>query len=120
MGCILAELFTGRVLFQNESVPTMLARIAGIVGPFPRSLLDKARHAPRFFTRQQGLPFLYLLLYILSENDCTVIYERTEAPGQVLYIYPKRCKLHHRVPTQDEMFLDFISQLLTIDPDKRS
>ena len=55
LGCILPELLSGYVLFQNESIATMLARITGILGAFPTSVLDRARHAPRYFTRQRGL-----------------------------------------------------------------
>lgn len=36
LGAVVAELLTGYVLFQNESISTMLARITGILGPFPR------------------------------------------------------------------------------------
>ncbi len=32
LGCIMAELWTGRVLFQNDSVQTMLARMIGVIG----------------------------------------------------------------------------------------
>ena len=32
LGCILAELWTGRVLFQNDSLATLLARVVGILG----------------------------------------------------------------------------------------
>lgn len=32
LGAVLAELYTGYVLFQNDSIQTMLARIGGIVG----------------------------------------------------------------------------------------
>ncbi len=53
LGCILAELFTGYVLFQvptdcflsyfvqNNSVATLLARVMGIIGPVKESLLKK-------------------------------------------------------------------------------
>jgi serine/threonine protein kinase len=34
LGCILAELWTGKVLFHNDSIQTMLARIQAICGPF--------------------------------------------------------------------------------------
>ena len=46
LGCIVAELWTGRVLFQNDSVQSMLARIAGIVGPFPEG---NPRPLPPFY-----------------------------------------------------------------------
>ena len=45
LGAIIAELFTGDVLFQNDSVAAMLARIIGIVGPFPLEMLERGRHA---------------------------------------------------------------------------
>ena len=41
LGAILAELFTGYVLFQNDSVPAMLARIASIVGVEAKQRADK-------------------------------------------------------------------------------
>ncbi len=34
-----------QVLFQNDSVAAMLARIVGIVGPFPQDMLERGRHA---------------------------------------------------------------------------
>ena len=56
----------------------------------------------------------------MSSCPRTVIYERTEYPGEVIYIYPKSCKLSHRAGTNDEYFLDFVRCLLTLDPDQRS
>ena len=45
LGAILAELLTGYVLFQNDSVAAMLARISAIVGPFPETILARGRHS---------------------------------------------------------------------------
>ena len=39
LGCILAELWTGRVLFQNDSLATLLARVVGILGGIEENLL---------------------------------------------------------------------------------
>lgn len=39
LGCILAELFTGYVLFQNESIQALLARVLGIIGPIPEHMM---------------------------------------------------------------------------------
>ena len=41
LGCILAELHTGEVLFQNDSLPSLLARCVGILGPFDPELLAR-------------------------------------------------------------------------------
>jgi len=49
-GAVLAEMLTGYVLFQNDSIPTMLARIVGILGPFPDHLLRAGKETPNYFT----------------------------------------------------------------------
>lgn len=43
IGAVLAELHTGYVLFQNDSVPTMLSRITGIMGPFEKHVLARGK-----------------------------------------------------------------------------
>merc|ERR1719375_1495506 len=55
LGCVIAELWTGYVLFQNDSVQSLLARIAGIVGPFPASMLAVGRFVPQYFTQDGQL-----------------------------------------------------------------
>ena len=101
LGAILTELFSGRVLFHNDSISTMMARIVAICGPFPDYMLQRARYSNRFFTRQG------------------VLFERNKQSGQISYLYPKRTKLKHRVGTDDALFLDFATQLLHLDPHKR-
>lgn len=48
-GAVLAEMLTGYVLFQNDSLPTMLARITGILGPFPEHVLHAGKETSSFF-----------------------------------------------------------------------
>ncbi len=75
LGCILAELWTGNVLFQNDTVQGLLARVEkitkfiiffyyefifkfqviGIIGPFPERLFKEARLVQNFFTRERLL-----------------------------------------------------------------
>ena len=49
LGCILAELCTGVVLLQNDSIATLLARVVGMSGPLPARMLA-GRYAHRYFT----------------------------------------------------------------------
>lgn len=42
LGCILSELYTGDVLFQNDSVQTMLARMVGVKGKLARTAVGLA------------------------------------------------------------------------------
>ena len=47
-----AELaWLGWLSMQNESVPTMLARLEGILGPIPRWMLHRGRYAHKYFLR---------------------------------------------------------------------
>lgn len=108
VGAVLAELHTGYVLFQNDSVPTMLARIAAVLGKFPDEMLKNGRESPKFFTVSG------------------VVYERNEAGFSL--VYPKRTTLRSRLhltppplrlTTDEAEFLDFTKWLLEVHPDKR-
>lgn len=99
LGCILAELWTGRVIFQNESLVTLLSKQIGVVGltPSDREYLKAAPLGDELFSKQG-------ILYD-EKND--------------LYIYPKRTTLKKRLQTEDELFLSFVQSLLTFNPAKR-
>ena len=99
LGAILAELLTGYVLFQNDSVAAMLARISSIVGPFPETMLLRGRHAHKYFV--DGM-----------------VYER-DRTGLPYLLRPKATSLAARTHTDDELFLSFVGSLLQIDPDER-
>ena len=67
LGTILAELATGTVLFENENVPTMLARMAAILGPFQRQagFLATGKETHKYFTNTMGTPRLPVLVVFL-------------------------------------------------------
>jgi serine/threonine protein kinase len=78
-GCIVAELFTGRVLFQNDSVPSLLARVIGILGIFPENMLLHGRDVPRYFTANH------------------VLYEKAEDRQGFILLQPKNSSLRNRL-----------------------
>ncbi|XWS60802.1 hypothetical protein CRYUN_Cryun07bG0068600 [Craigia yunnanensis] len=55
LGCILAELCTGNVLFQNDSPATLLSRVIGIIGPIEQDMLAKGRDTCKYFTKNHML-----------------------------------------------------------------
>ncbi|KAF4671651.1 hypothetical protein FOL47_001388 [Perkinsus chesapeaki] len=55
LGCIVAELWTSTVLFQNDSVQSLLARVVGIIGPFPEHMMQLGKLIPRYFTRDRQI-----------------------------------------------------------------
>lgn len=101
LGCILAELCSGNVLFQNESSATLLARIIGIVGPIDTEMLDMGHNTLKYFTKD------YML------------YEQNQDTNRLEFLMPKKSSLRHRLSMGDEGFLDFVSYLLEINPKKR-
>mmetsp|Transcript_2405 Transcript_2405/g.4401 ORF Transcript_2405/g.4401 Transcript_2405/m.4401 type:complete len:734 (-) Transcript_2405:69-2270(-) len=107
LGCIIAELWTGYVLFQNDSVQSLLARILGIVGEFPYHLMTRGKYVPQYFTQDGQL------------------YQEIEGPpcpdrGRRLHLLvPKKSSLRQRMRTEDEVFLDFLEKLLQLEPSKR-
>eukprot|EP00418_Pyrodinium_bahamense_P077087 CAMPEP_0179072092 /NCGR_PEP_ID=MMETSP0796-20121207/31875_1 /TAXON_ID=73915 /ORGANISM="Pyrodinium bahamense, Strain pbaha01" /LENGTH=691 /DNA_ID=CAMNT_0020769239 /DNA_START=83 /DNA_END=2158 /DNA_ORIENTATION=- len=107
LGCIVAELWTGYVLFQNDSVQSLLARILGIIGPFPGHLMMRGRHVPQYFTQDGQL---------YQEIDGPSCPER----GRRLHLLvPKRTSLTQRMRSDCPEFLDFLERLLQLDPSRR-
>jgi serine/threonine protein kinase len=102
LGAILPELMTGQVLFHNHSVAGMLARIAGICGPFAESMLHSGRHSCRFVTTHG------------------VFYEVSQETGELLFHFPACQPLRSMdLGSSDPLFIDFVEKCLTIDYLKR-
>lgn len=55
LGCILAELHTGSVLFQSDTIQGVLARFIGIIGPFPEWMFEEGKLVYKFFTKEKIL-----------------------------------------------------------------
>ncbi|KAF5806023.1 putative dual-specificity kinase CMGC-DYRK-PRP4 family [Helianthus annuus] len=101
LGCILAELCTGNVLFQNDSPATLLARVIGVISPIGQDMLAKGRDTYKYFSKNH------------------MLYERNQDTNRLEYLIPKKTSLRHRLPMGDEGFIDFVSYLLEINPKKR-
>lgn len=112
MGCVLAEMLTGYVLFQNDSVQTMLARIQGILGAFPESLLTRGKDTHKYMTEES---VIYERVRVMVDPD-------TEPLVRYLMVYPKRSCLRKRLHLrrrESEEFVDFLAKLLMLDSEKR-
>ncbi|GAB2293218.1 hypothetical protein Dimus_027426 [Dionaea muscipula] len=101
LGCILAELCTGNVLFQNDSPATLLARVIGIIGPIDQDMLAKGRDTYKYITKNH------------------MLYERNQETNRLEYLIPKKTSLRHRLPMGDQGFVDFVAYLLEVNPRKR-
>ena len=127
LGCILAELWTGNVIFQNDSVQGLLARVIDIIGPFPEKMVRNAKLFSNFFTKE-GLIYQEHGDDDKSKQNSHSIsdysYRQSKKANmneilKVQILIPKRTNLKARLKTEDANFLDFIRWLLEVDPDKR-
>ena len=57
LGCVLVEQFTGNVLFANDSVQTILARMISVLGPFPERMLQEGTDVDKYFTEDRRAVF---------------------------------------------------------------
>jgi serine/threonine protein kinase len=136
LGCVVAEMFTGEVTFQNDSVVSMLSRIEAICGPFPRSMIVQGRQSGRFFTK---CSLLFERVSKSDDDDDDSDSSEADAPAQHFDIFQaKKTTLSARLgfapdlmedydagksmtqeQTKQANFVDFCRQMLTVDPDRR-
>jgi serine/threonine protein kinase len=141
LGCVVAEMFTGDVTFQNDSIVSMLSRIEAFRGSFPRHMIAQGRECGRFFTKS-GL--LYEVVGQSDEEGPSITPpapddEESDCDTEVEFdiFQPKNTQLSSRlgfdadlmddygekdIPMErkiEQMFTDFVAKLLTIDPDGR-
>uniref|UniRef100_K3WB66 Protein kinase domain-containing protein n=1 Tax=Globisporangium ultimum (strain ATCC 200006 / CBS 805.95 / DAOM BR144) TaxID=431595 RepID=K3WB66_GLOUD len=100
-GCVLAELFTGEVLFKNDSEQTLLARIIAAVGPIPSTLLEERDDLVDQFRENE---------FFTVDHDGNGIL--ADAPLRMP-------SLEQAVQASDKLFVDFLRSLLRIDPSTR-
>ena len=144
LGCVVAEMYTGEVTFQNDSIVSMLSRIEAICGTFPSHMIAQGRQSGRFFTKC-GLLFEKLASdehehedsqsetsdddddtscdrrkkYVdLFQPKVTCLSSRLGFSSSLMRRYNSNAKLS-KDEKQQAVFTDFIQKLLTIDPDKR-
>ncbi|CAM9436365.1 unnamed protein product [Lampetra fluviatilis] len=95
LGCTVAELVTGRELFQSDSRDDHLPCCMEILGLPPRCMMDAAPDGMHYFDRV-GMMF------------CPV---KRRVPGSL--------SLHGALNSHDPKFVDFVSSCLRWDPDCR-
>ncbi|KAK6933008.1 Protein kinase domain [Dillenia turbinata] len=101
LGCILAELSSGEVLFPNEALVMILARMIGLLGPIDMEMLVKGQETHKYFTKEYDL------------------YHINEETNQVEYIFPEESSLDHHLRVSDSGFIDFVHDLLEMNPERR-
>ncbi|CAI9091720.1 OLC1v1026819C1 [Oldenlandia corymbosa var. corymbosa] len=58
LGCILAELYSGEVLFPNEAIALILARMVAVLGPIDMEMLQMGQETHKYFTKEYDLYYM--------------------------------------------------------------
>lgn len=108
LGCILFEVFTGRVLFDCNTVQEFLAKVIGLCGQLPSDYYKFGRHSKKYFTKEN-------LIY----SEFTDSYFDAKPTKKIKFFIPKRSSLKNRMNCEDLVFVDFIRNLIIPDKSKR-
>ena len=106
LGCILMELFTGKLLFDNRSVQALLASHIALRGPFPPRVLSTGQLAHHYFDTTPGAP-----QHLYGKVDGSLSRMRPHTSSIAKVLAASGC--------HDEKMADFISELLQQDPERR-
>lgn len=136
LGCVVAEMYTGEVTFQNDSIVSMLSRIEALCGPFPRHMIAQGRQSGRFFTKC-GLLFERVAAGVEHEESSrsdadvsirenfdifqpktTTLSSRLGFDGDLMEQFDSGTTLSAE-QTQRALFVDFVRKVLTIEPEAR-
>lgn len=101
LGCILAELCSGEVLFPNDTLVMLLTRMIGMLGPIDMEMLLQGQETHKYFTKE------YDLYHVNEETD------------QTEYIIPEETTLEHHLQVSDIGFIEFVGELLETNPKRR-
>jgi serine/threonine protein kinase len=106
----------------------LLSRVLGIIGPVPEHMMKEGRLVQNYFTREG------LIYQEAKDSDETENNESNNrgnkgkkdeakgadiSSGKINILIAKKTTLKARLHTDDYFFIDFVSKLLDIDPDKR-
>lgn len=156
LGCIAFELWTGDMLFGCRSVPALLAKMVGVLGPLPSYMarnsplkhhlldvegylyefVDNSLHEQQQQQQQQGMqqPSVNLAARAPEDALINVIGEYLQQPRSfrssrgngsssssrvIRFFAPKHTNLRQRMRCADDVFVDFVAQMLKIDPCRR-
>ncbi len=119
-GCVLVELFMGKVLFQGNSMSGTLAKIIGTVGPLPKWMIKKGKQVDKYFVNE------YVLVEQAggAQEEDQAFEESSDGKrptdfDKLSVLIPKKISLKSKLRTDDSLFLDFLQSLLSVDPNLR-
>jgi serine/threonine protein kinase len=110
LGCVMFEIFTGKVLFDCNTVQEFLAKVIGLFGQFPEDVYKYGLNCKKYFTKEK---------VIILELDEKTNFESLRAgwarKKKYKIFIPRKCSLKKKMKCEDLVFVDFVRSLLTPD-----
>lgn len=107
LGCILMEIYTGELLFRTHETVEHLALMEKALHPIPRSMLKEAGE------KAKGL-------YLFKDDDGQWrIHWPERATSSSIRLVQEQPTLHQLVMPEHKALADFVSSMLTLDPEHR-
>ena len=94
IGCVLYELYTGKILFPGRSNNEMLKLVMDVQGPFPKKMLRKGAFADRHFDlADPNCPFFHIEEDPVTRQPVSVLCYSSSGPhsSAVCLLYPMAC-----------------------------
>jgi len=118
IGTTLAELYTGKILFNGQSNNEMLKQFMDYRGPFPKKLLRKATFRAHHF-EELGAFIAQDIDPISKKNVVRVISDIRASKDITNYLIPNRSKLTDKEYKKVLEFRDLLDKMFALDPAKR-
>ena len=94
IGCVLYELYTGKILFPGRSNNEMLKLVMDVQGPFPKKMLRKGAFADRHFDlADPNCAFFHIEEDPVTRQPVSVLCYSSSGPhsSAVCLLYPMAC-----------------------------
>jgi len=109
LGCILMELFTGKLLFDNRSVQALLVSHMAVLGPLPKSMLREGALTEHYFTDLSETAQMKNGLVGKHDGRLCRLKPRKTTVAQILSVHG----------CNDAELVSFINTLMQLDPKER-
>jgi serine/threonine-protein kinase PRP4 len=116
IGCVIYELFTGKILFSGRTNNDMIKQIMNLKGSLPKKMLRKGAFTERHFDLSDpGTPFLQLEENIITK--CSKIRKISGISTKNSFLRLLTCSDRDRAKVFQ--LADLLERMMMLDPDKR-
>ncbi|KAL3130724.1 hypothetical protein ABBQ38_000071 [Trebouxia sp. C0009 RCD-2024] len=115
VGCVIYELFTGKILFPGKTNNEMLKLIMDVKGPFPKKMLKKGAFTDRHFEDDPNMSFAMLEEDAVTKRPI----RRTIAAPHVKKDFAGLLAGSEGDRKKVTQLADLLERMMALDPDKR-